>query len=75
MPVTYNFIDLLTHIAPGFVVLYALRAYFPIIKTLLNPDSIGPSATALLPLLFMALATGVIVAGCSAVVPKNWTVC
>jgi len=68
MPVTYNFIDLLTHIAPGFVILYAFRAYSHVIRTLLNPNGVSSSPTMLLPLLFMALAIGVIVAGCSSVI-------
>lgn len=77
MPTTIasTFIELLIYTAPGIVVLYSLREYFPIINNLLGQNGKYPdSFPSLVPMLLMAIATGVIIAGITSVITGffNW---
>ena len=70
--VTTTFIDLLMYIAPGFVLLYALRRHFPAIDKLIGPSGQPPaSIEALVPLLLMTIAAGVVVAALSQILIRG----
>jgi dolichyl-phosphate-mannose--protein O-mannosyl transferase len=77
MPTTIasTFIELLIYTAPGIVVLYSLRDYFPLINNLLGQNGKYPdSFPSLVPMLLMAIATGIIIAGITSVITGffNW---
>jgi hypothetical protein len=58
-----NLIELLTYIAPGLVLLYSMRAQFKEVETLISGVNSSNGVAAVIPLLMIALAMGVIVAG------------
>ena len=59
-----TFIELLIYTAPGLVVLYSLKEEFPVINSLLGPNGTPPESwAAIIPMLFMAIATGIVIAG------------
>jgi hypothetical protein len=60
-----SLIELLTYIAPGLVVLYSMRSQFKEVEVLISGINSNSAATAVIPLLLIALAMGVIVAGIS----------
>jgi hypothetical protein len=60
--ITTSFIDFLMYIAPGFVLLYSLRGYFHGIDKLIGSGvQPPPTLEALVPLLLMTIAAGVLV--------------